>query len=319
MARSRRVDPDYVTDVDRGSSEVASTKVARNVSTADFTERDLTRAGARQLDQAVEALPGLSRAQRDRERAIPRGIPAEVPHPAMQRRLPAPEEVRAPLSSRQRKARSVTKRAVQDRLPQTQYLATAALVSQPARWAQINDALSDAVGDAQELTDAQRREVQRVDRAVQSYEAASDRGHVVYVNVQMPPAVNRGNLAGFVRNQFRPGRVVSFDRFTAAAHTLHEIEPAPGGAARTAVFEIQTRRGAYLGRSDSVDDTAHLLPRGLRLRVVGSHLATYRRPDGSTGTRQIVQLADVDDPTAAPTTSRPAARPPATGTRGRTP
>jgi hypothetical protein len=50
----------------------------------------------------------------------------------------------------------------------------------------------------------------------------------------------------------------------------------------------------YLGRSDSVDDTTHLLPRGMRLRVVGSHLTRYRRPDGTDGRRRIIQLVDTD-------------------------
>jgi hypothetical protein len=49
----------------------------------------------------------------------------------------------------------------------------------------------------------------------------------------------------------------------------------------------------YLGRSDSVDDTAHLLPRGMRLRVAGSHQGNYQRPDGSTGRRLVIQLTDI--------------------------
>ena len=60
------------------------------------------------------------------------------------------------------------------------------------------------------------------------------------------------------------------------------------------VFEVATRRGAYLGASDSLDDTRHLLPRSMRLRVVGHQLATYVRPDGSTGKRYVVQVQDLD-------------------------
>ena len=60
-----------------------------------------------------------------------------------------------------------------------------------------------------------------------------------------------------------------------------------------AVFELQTRRGAYLGQSDKKDNTQHLLPRGLEFEVVGVQEASYRSPDGTTGTRMVVQLRDV--------------------------
>ncbi|SHN88962.1 hypothetical protein SAMN05660350_04954 [Geodermatophilus obscurus] len=296
MGRSRVADPDgYVVDADRGSSAAVLTKRAQLIDAAAAAARADTRDGARELDAAVEALPGLTRARRDRERAMPRATTADVPHPAMRRRLPGADAVRGPLSSRQRKARSVIKRAAQDRLPTAQHTAVHQLISRSGRWRELNDALSDAAGDVQTLDEDQRRTIQRVDRAVQTFERANDRGHVVYSNVQMPAAVNRFNLAGFVRNNFWPGTVIHFDRFTAAAHTLHEVEPGPEGAERCAVFEVQTRRGAYLGASDGWDDTAHLLPRGMRLAVAGTHRATYRRPDGSLGSRQVIQLVDLDD------------------------
>ena len=138
-------------------------------------------------------------------------------------------------------------------------------------------------------------QVQRVDRAIQAYERANDRGHLVYSNVKLPDAINHSNVSGFLGNNFKPGTIVSFDRYTAGAHNLHQIEPAHDAAQRTAVFEIKTRRGMYLGRSDGVDDTAHLLPRGIQLRVCSTHQATYQRPDGSTGTRQVIQLIDIND------------------------
>jgi hypothetical protein len=73
---------------------------------------------------------------------------------------------------------------------------------------------------------------------------------------------------------------------------MHEVEP-PGGGETMPVLEIQTRRGMYLGRSDSLDDTTHLLPRGLRLRVVDIHEAVFERPDGTLGRRPVVQLRDI--------------------------
>jgi hypothetical protein len=292
-SRSYATSPDgrAVLDVDRGSGD-ASTKLAAVMSVEEARGRRDERGGARDLDTAVESMPGLNRQQRDRERAMPRDVTGEVPDPRMERTLPGEGVVRVPMSARQRSARSVTKRVVQDAMPATQYTAVSQLVTDPGHWQRTNDALSDAAGDVQQLDDTQIARVQRVDRAIQAYEKASNRSHVVYANVQMPKAINVSNLAGFTRNTFTPGATVAFDRFTAGAHNLHQIERTDADAHRTAVFEIQTRRGAYLGRSTSSDNTSHLLPRGLQLRVVGTHTATYVRPDGTTGQRDVIQLTD---------------------------
>lgn len=293
----RSADPDgHVLDADRGRS-TPGVKQAQMIGRTEGRDREDTRAGARELDDMVEAMPGLSRMQRDRERAMPRPTPAEVPYPVMARRLPEPDAVRVPLSSRQRKARSKAKRAAQERLTGTQYAAVHELISAPQTWDRINAALSDAAGDAGALDDGTRQRIQRIDRAVQVFEAHNDRGHVVYANVKMPAAINRSNLGGFVRNQFAVGTGVHFDRYTGGRHTLHELEDPQIPADRTVVFEMQTRRGAYLGHSDGVDDTGHLLPRGMRFTVVGTHEARYRRPDGTEGTRHVVQLVDVGTPT----------------------
>lgn len=280
-----------VLDVDRGSGD-ASTKLAAVLSDAEARQRRDVRSGARGLDVTVESMPGMNRQQRDRERAMPRNVTDDVPDPRKERTLPAEGVVRMPMSGRQRSARSVTKRAVQAATPATQFTAVQQLITKPAHWKVTNDALSDAAGDVQALPDTQIAQVQRVDRAIMAYERASNRSHVVYANVQMPAAVNTTNLGEFTRNTLRRGSVLAFDRFTSGAHDLHDVERDDSDAHRTAVFEIQTRRGAYLGHSSGGGDTAHLLPRGLELRVVGTHTATYTRPDGSTGQRHVIQLTD---------------------------
>lgn len=189
----------------------------------------------------------------------------------------------------------MTKRAVQDRLTHTQYDALADTVGGDGQqWQRLNDALSEHTGDAQELDEGDKVTIQRLDRAIQTYERAGDRCHVLYSNMQLPPWINGSNLDGFVRNNFAAGRGIAFDRFTLGAHNLHQVDVDEHSEPRTAVFEIQTRRGMYLGRSDGVDDTAHLLPRGLQLRVAGVHRAVYQRPDGTNGTRMIIQLTDTD-------------------------
>lgn len=307
----RRSDPDYVLDADRGSAGLGA-KVAEVLSVDAADQRTQTRAGLRELDAMTEGMGGLTRQQRDRERIAPRATTAPLAHPVMQRPLPGPQETRAPFSSRQKKARSKTRIAVQDEMPNTQYEAQARLVTDPARWRATNDALSAAAGDVQELPEAEQARLRRIDRSIQAYERGNDRGHVVYANVQMPPQINRSNLSRFLERNFAPGDEVAFDRYTVGTHQLHETTAHAGEdtAGRVAVFEIQTRRGAYLGHSDSQDDTAHLLPRGMTFAVAGVHQATYAAPDGTTGTRMVVQLRD--------TTPEPADVAPAQTTTPRT-
>lgn len=294
MSRRRyKSQPDGgVLDVDHDSIAPGHRRAAF-ISGESATDRAAERAGARELDVAVERMPGLTRAGRDRERAMPRATPAPLGHPLKQRPLPNAGEQRNPLSSRQRKARSVTRRSVTAAMPRTERTTVRRAITDEAQWKAINDDLAEVVGDATQVDDSRRIEVQRIDRAIQRYERESDRGHVIYANLELPPAINHSNLGGFLHNEFQPGDVLSFDRYTGAAHTMHQIEPAPGGAERMAVLEIQTRRGIYLGTSDSVDNTSHLLPRGVQLEVVGTQLATFRRPDGTAGQRHVIQLRDV--------------------------
>lgn len=298
MSRSsshRSADPDggRVLDPDRGRS-TTSTKVAEFTAAGEAFTREQDRTGLRDLDVRTEALPGLSRQQRDRARIYPRATPADLRHPRMARQLLDQRLPRLPLSSRQKKARSVARRTVADRLPQAQYDAQRRLVTEPRRWHRLNDQLSTTVGDIDDYADTDQQQVRRVDRSIQAYERVNDRGHVVYANVQMPPAVNRSNLLEFTQHSFQVGDRIVFDRYTAAAHQLHEVT-VPDPAGRVAVFEIQTRRGFYLGGSDSVDNTGHLLPRNLQLKVSGVHEVSYRRPDGSSGRRVAIQLVDVTE------------------------
>lgn len=293
MPRSRPADPDgYVLEVGRrGASGLTATGAAL-VDPGEAQAREETRAGYRDLDRAVEQMPGLTRQGRDRERAMPRNLTAPAGHPRTVRELPEPDSVRRPLSDRQLRARAAGKRRAQGAMTDTQYHALGRLVTDPAHRARLGDALSDAAGDVQELPDADRAAVQRTDRAIGRYEHENTRGHVVYANLEMPAAVPAGHTLRVLREHFRPGAVVSFDRFTGTAHQLHEIEPAqdPGSVP---AFEIQTRRGIYLG-TGSTGDTTHLLPRGLRASVVSVHEAAYLRPDGTRGTRPVIQLLDLD-------------------------
>lgn len=294
MTTGRKRDPGGVLDSDRGSSEIG--KAATILPLGEAIERDLERAGQRDLDQRLESMPGLSRAVKDAQRITPRATVADLGHPRKERTLGADGQVRQPLSGRQMKDRSKSKRRVLARLPERQYAALKDLaVDDSDTWTRLNDALSDAVGDPDLLEEADRRTLRRVDAAIQAYEGSNDRGHVLYVNVEMPKAINRTSLTPFVTREYEPGERIAFDRYTGAVHSLHEASERPDPAGRTAVFEIQTRRGIYLGQSEGGRRTGHLLPRAMTFRVQGVSEATYRTPSGDTGKRLVIQLIDTTE------------------------
>ncbi|AWK76879.1 hypothetical protein CBI38_36480 (plasmid) [Rhodococcus oxybenzonivorans] len=295
MGRSHdRISPDRVNgvfDLDRGESDVATRKEGELISQHAYDTRADLRSGARELDDATENLPGLTRAQRDLNRAYPRPTPAAIGNSRLRPQLPPAIELRRTLSARQRNTRSATKRRVLDAMPKAQYTALASLTSDPKTWRETNNALSAVAGDAVELDDARRKQVQRVDRAIQRYERESGRGHLVYTSVSIPNAVvNPSDLP----STLSPGTVLSFDRFTAATHSLHELDST--ARPTDVVFEIQTDRGMYYGQSSRVDNSHHLLPRGMQLQVVGAHFVPYERPGHPPGERLVVQLVDHETP-----------------------
>lgn len=286
---------DIALDPDRRGSRALSKRQAVVVPGQEMWDRSEDRAGLRDLDKRIEAMPGLTRLQRDRERINPVNTVAPLQHPRMLRELPGEGEVRVPFSSRQKKARSKTRLEVLGRTPGTGRAAQKSLLTRPGEWRRLNDALSAAAGDVQALDEADQQLLRRVDRTIQGYERANTRGHVVFTNVAMPYHVNHTSLRPYVEHHFGAGDIVEFDRYTVGSHQLHETTRYAGREVgeRVAVFEISTRRGHYVGRSDSLDNTAHLLPRGMMLEVVGTQEVTWRAPDGRTGTRMVVQLRDI--------------------------
>ena len=253
-----------------------------------YEHREQIRDGARELDVATENLRSLTRAQRDLNRAYPRATAAPIENARLRRQLPAEIELRRSLSRRQRDARSVTKNRVLASMPATQHEATRTLMGDKRVWEETNRALSDVAGDAVELDDKQRRFVQKVDRAIQRYERNSGRGHVVYLSVSVPEkVVDPRNLP----STLHPGTVLSFDRFTGATHSLHELD----GTCQPSdvVFEIRTDRGMYVGAAGHGSNSHHLMPRGIQLQVLGAHFAPYERPGQPPGERLVVQLVDL--------------------------
>lgn len=292
MTKTSRKSLPGVLETDRGSSSV-STKQARAIEISEAAEREDARQGLRELDSMTEAMSGLTRSQRDRDRILPRDTGGELGHPRMERQLSGMGALRQPISGRQMKARSKSKRATLERLPKAQLHALDEITSRQATWQRLNDQLGENVSDVDALPDGDRAFVKRVDRAIQTYERNNDRGHVLYANVQMPSYVNRTSLRTFTQSAYQPGDDVAFDRFTGATHQLHEASHTPDPAGRMACFELKTRRGIYLGKSEGADNTGHLLPRGMLWRVTGTTTVDYADRNGRRGQRVVIQMEDI--------------------------
>ncbi|ANE83476.1 hypothetical protein A7U43_28620 (plasmid) [Mycobacterium adipatum] len=288
-ARPNREQPVAV-DVEGGAIGARDVKAAREVAEDAMTERSFQRLANQITDELRDEDTALTRAARDRDRATPR----DVSHASGRLRgdLPAREEFREILSGRQRKIRSTVKNQVMASAPASQHAAINSMLSSedPTEWRRINERLHLAAGDAQQLVDTDRAKVQRLDRAIQSYERLNDRTHRVYVAVRLPD--NHGDITkpSDLPTSLQPGASVAFDQFTLTRHNLHET---PGhDSSRYVVFEVVTSRGMYLGRSDSVEDTAHLLPRGMQFDVASAEHVAYATRSGGFNERVVLQLRE---------------------------
>lgn len=276
-------------DPEAGGDTSLVTKKSDYRDSESYDHRARERSSARDLDTMVEA-GTYTRARKDLERAYPRSTVSQV-NDRKRRSLPIPDAIRLPPSSRQRKARSVSKHRAQSNLPRVQYKAMSGLISDPDTWISVGTALTEVGGDAQLLDDRARAHVQRIDRAIQAAERENDRGHVVYCAVSLPH--EQPEEAKNLPDTLQPGSRIEFDRYTMTTHAIHELDPVIGE--QEVIFEMETARGMYLGRSDGGDDTAHLLPRGMQWEVVSSHDGRYRRPDNTYGRCRIVQLRDAGE------------------------
>lgn len=286
--------PNYeplVVDVEGGALSARDVKAAREVAQEAMSERDFQRIANEIYDELRDSDTSLTRATRDRERATPRDV-SHVESPRLRGDLPARSEFRSALSGRQRKLRSAAKNQVMAAAPRSQHEAMESLLlaEDAAEWRRVNRTLHRAAGDAQSLDARDRAKVQRLDRAIQSYERINDRTHRVYVAVQLPDTHGDVVKPSDMPVNLQPGSTVAFDQFTITRHNLHET---PGhDSARHVVFEVVTSRGMYLGRSDSVEDTTHLLPRGMQFDVVSAEHVAYATGAGGFAERLVVQLRE---------------------------
>lgn len=281
-----------VLEVEGGHISDRDVKAAREVAEDFMTDQQIQRLSNRIADEARDENRELTRAARDRDRATPRDL-SGVESDRLRKGIADPADFRSALSGRQRKIRSAQKHKVLAAAPASQRRALDSMLAEedPEQWRRINYELHEAAGDTQQLAADDRATVQRLDRLMQSYERANDRTHTVYVAVELPdyyPDVKRSHQ---MPETLQPGMRIAFDQFTLARHNMHET-PGHDGA-RHIVFELTTSRGMYLGRSDSIEDTRHLLPRGMQVEVAAVEHITYEtRPQGH-GSRIIVQLKEI--------------------------
>lgn len=289
-ARPNREVPVAV-DVEGGVISARDVKAAREVAQDAMTEREFQRLANRVVDELRDDDSGLTRAARDRDRSTPRDA-SHVDSDRLRGELPGREEFRETLSGRQRKLRSAVKNKVMAAAPASQHAAIGSMLTgeDPTEWRRINGGLHHAAGDAQQLADVDRAKVQRLDRAIQSYERLNDRTHRVYVAVDLPDTVADVTKPEDLPDSLQPGSTIAFDQFTLTRHNLHET---PGhDSARHVVFEVVTSRGMYLGRSDSVEDTTHLLPRGMEFDVASAEHVAYATRSGGFNERLVIQLKE---------------------------
>ena len=237
-ARPNREMPVAV-DVEGGVISARDVKAAREVAADAMTEREFQRLANQITDQARDEDASLTRAARDRDRATPRDA-SQVDSARLRGDLPAEGEFRRALSGRQRKIRSAIKNQVMASAPASQHKAIRTMLTEEdaREWRRINGGLHVAAGDVQKLGDGDRAKVQRLDRAIQSYERLNDRTHKVYVAVELPDNHRDGRGVSDLPANLRPGSAVAFDQFTLTRHNLHET---PGhDSDRHVVFEVVT-------------------------------------------------------------------------------
>lgn len=251
----------------------------------EFAGREDVRAGLQELDEMTERDPRWSRAQKDRARIHPRDASAAL-NRATKTRVPEYDELRTAISGRQMKARRKVLSDVQRRWTKAQAREIRAITHDPDTWARITDHLSAHVGDPDTLSAGDQLTVQRLDRAIRSFEQSNDRLHHVYAQVSLPPDTRL--------EDYEIPPQLHLDRWTAATHNLHELT-SPEHTEAPYVMEITTRRGMYMGHSDGGSSTGHLLPRAMSFEVDRVYEARWTAPDGSTGSRRVIRLREINE------------------------
>lgn len=273
-----------------GRSVIAPNAATGGAPHAAATER------SDEITEAVKESMRASTAASDAMRAESR---REVPatrtdslDPKYAKALPARGKERPMLSSRQKKDLNKSKVTWMENQPPTRMDRARGALNDPRRLEAVNVALRSVVGRKSGLDVATRRHVAALDRSISEFEANNRREHVVYAQLNAPfdHGASREALQRRLNAMAESKGSFTFDGYIPATHSLGNVADSP-----EVVMEIRTRSGAYVGTSDSTPDANHIIGRGRTLRVESVQSAPFKRPDGSTGQRLVVQMTDISD------------------------
>lgn len=259
-----------------------------------LAEAEAIRTAAAVAGEALdETLPAASA---DARREVPR-LRTEARNPRMDVQFPGPGATRSMLSSNKKKRLNKAKGEWLKSLPKTRHDAMSRLARSRQQLESLNSSLREVVGIKSDLPPNLRRRIERIDRSIQDHERNNAGQHLVYT-VLRPPREHGNSRNAMIRRleaMTKNDGTLTFDGYIPATHSLGNIT----SNEREVVMEIRTRSGAYLGTSDTTPDANHIIGRGRVLRPVSVQEVTYVRPDGTQGTRTVVQMDDVtpDNPT----------------------
>lgn len=250
-------------------------------------ERALNQTDADALDET------LTLQEADARREVPRLRDDNV-RPRKLRKLQGADQERQMLSSNMKKDYSKAKRTWEQSLPKTRRRALDNTMRDTAALEGLNRALRGTHGTKSDLPSGVRRRAEAVDRAIQDYERTNERQHIVYATLRAPKDHPLSRSAVLARlgdmGADANSEPLTFDGYVPATHSLGNVSNE-----KDVVLEMRTKSGAYLGGSDTTANADHVINRGRSFRVVGTHDVSYVKPDGSRGTRTVVQVDDVTD------------------------
>lgn len=288
MAARRPVDPNHSRinpNVDSAPDENA--RQAEWMAPDEANRQEAVREQGRMESTALDET--MTKREADARREVPKTDKRSL-NPRKARALPSPGARRSMLSSRMKKDYSRTKTGWVRSMPQNHHAAMQKTLKNRESLEQINRALHSVVGMRSELSPAIARRVGVIDRTIQSYERNNEREHIVYTTLRAPSGItdSRDAMIGKLRDMISDKGTLTFDSYIPATHSLGNIAESP-----EVVMEIRTTSGAYLGTSDTTPDANHIIGRGRVLRPVSVQEAEYVKPDGSQGSRLVVQMEDV--------------------------
>lgn len=293
MARSSAINPNVDSPPDEYTRKTDYSTESAEREREDIREDARSTASALRENMTERSADARSEVPRTREDSI---------NPRKSRRLPSPSSERQMLSSNMKKEYNKGKRGWVEEMPKSHYQAMKRTMSNRQMLESVNRELNGVVGMRSELPPATQRRVREIDRSIQSFESQNEREHVVYATLKSPR--DHGNSRNALRNRLEGmsqrqegdegGSTMTFDSYIPATHSIGTVKDSPD-----IVMEIRTKSGAYLGTSDTTPDASHIVGRGRVLRPVSVHEASFVKPDGTRGTRTVVQMDDVTPDSAS--------------------